>query len=155
MGHLDPRQDEEAGVIGDEMDTLAAYVLLPADEAVPDPKVPRCRRPGHAGYRCPARADHVLEVLPDRPAITEVMVRLDQALDERLLIGTPHLAKRKRSKLRESGLDRIAGEDRLRDTRPTLEDVVPRRKPDGRQFDQGLPVEEEQKAPAHHVAESA
>ena len=54
-------------------------------------QVARRRTPCHAGDRPPLRPYQIFEVFADRLFITEIMMMLNQAVEERLLACTPDL----------------------------------------------------------------
>ena len=80
MRDAHPRQNEEPAVVGHVMEAMGAILLRPADKAVPAADVPRRGRPHEAGDRPIPREYEIFQVLPHRVAISQVMVRLDQAV---------------------------------------------------------------------------
>ena len=87
----DPRQNEKAGVVGDEADIAAPRFGAPADITVATAQVPRRRGPGQAGDRPPLRPHQILQVFSHRLLIAEIMVLLKQAVEQRLFGSAPHL----------------------------------------------------------------
>lgn len=102
---VDPGRDQEAGVVGQHVDVGPASRRVPSDEAIPAPDVPGRRGPGEAGEGLFPRQCDVLEVLPDRIDIAQVVVLGDEAVVDRLQGGPPHLAQFNRGKGFNGGCD--------------------------------------------------
>ena len=71
---------------------LFSALCRPADKSVPTADMPRRRGEGHTGHRSAKGKDKILEVLADRLAVPQVVILLDQAVEEFLRCGAPHLA---------------------------------------------------------------
>ena len=91
MRNADPGQNQKARVVGDEADVAPPRFRAPADIAVAAAQMARRRTPRQAGDRTALRPDQILQVLPDRLFIAEVMMLLHQAVEQRLVGRSPHL----------------------------------------------------------------
>jgi hypothetical protein len=80
--HPDPGQNQEAALIGNQVEVLTAYSDIPTDKAVPAADVARCRGKGDTGHRSSQGKDQILEVLAYRLAISQVVILLDKAVKE-------------------------------------------------------------------------
>lgn len=89
--HPDPGQNQEAALIGNQVDILSAYTGCPTDKAVPAADMARCRGKGYTGHRSSKGKDQILEVLPYRLAISQVVILLDETVKEFLGCRSPHL----------------------------------------------------------------
>jgi hypothetical protein len=82
LRHPDPGQDQEAAVIGYQVEILSAYPGCPTDKTVPAADMARGRGKDYTGHRPFKGKDHILEVLPYRLAISQVVILLDEAVKE-------------------------------------------------------------------------
>src|SRR5260370_34895964 len=94
-----PRQNQKAGVVGEEADVLPPRCRAPTDIPIAAAQVTRCRTPRQAGDRTPLRPDQILELLADRLLIAQVMMLFHQAVEQRFVPRAPHLLKLDRLKL--------------------------------------------------------
>jgi len=90
IGNLHPGKDEEASILGEEMDVSISVSRLPSDELIPAGHLPGCRPPAETGQRAALMEDHILKVLPDGLAVTQVMVGLNESLVEGFPMGASH-----------------------------------------------------------------
>ena len=89
--HPDPGHNQEAAVIGNQVEILSSYTGRPTDKAVPAADVARGRGKGYTGHRSSKGKDQILEVLPYRLAISQVVILLDKAVKEFFGCRAPHL----------------------------------------------------------------
>ena len=111
MRHPHPGQNQEATLIGHEMEILTTDLNRPADKAVPATNVAGCRTIDHTGHRPLPGKDQILQVLSHRLAITQIVILLDQAVAELLKGRTPHLTDLKGENRRKRTLDRMRVND--------------------------------------------
>jgi hypothetical protein len=90
MGNLNPGKDEEAGILGNEMDVSISVIGLPSDEMIPRGRLPGCSSPTEASQRASLMEGHILKVFPHGLTVTQVMVGLDESFVERFPMGAPH-----------------------------------------------------------------
>lgn len=81
MRNLDKGQDEKAGVLSQKADVLATGLRRPADKTVASTQMAGCRGPGEHRERTALRGGQILEVLPDRLGVTQVVVVFKQAVE--------------------------------------------------------------------------
>ena len=86
-----PRQDQEPCVVGDQADVPLPRVHAPADIAVAAAQMARRRTPCQARDRPPLRPYQILQMLANRLLVTEVMMLLHQAVEQRLVARSPDL----------------------------------------------------------------
>jgi hypothetical protein len=90
MGNLDPRKNEEAGILGNKIDVSIPVSGLPSDEVIPRGHLPSCSSPTEASQRPPPMEGHILEVFSHGLTVSQVVVGLDESLVERFPLGTPN-----------------------------------------------------------------
>jgi hypothetical protein len=88
-----PRQNQKAGVVGEEADVLPPRFRAPTEIPIAATQVTRCRTPCQASDRPPLSPDQILELLADRLLIAQVMMLFHQAIEQRFVPGAPHLLK--------------------------------------------------------------
>jgi len=98
---MDPGQNEESALVGDQVNVLPTDCDRPANKTVAATNMPGCRTVDHTGDRPLMGKDQILEVLSHRLAIAQIMILLDQAITEFLKGRTPHLADLKGENRRE------------------------------------------------------
>ena len=154
MLHPHPGQDQEARIVGDEADLAASRCGIPTDVAVAASDVTRSRRPGQA-RNGPAFSPHqILELLSHRLLVAKIMMFLHQAVEQRLLRGAPHRLELERLQFAQSIFDRsLIDQHRLRPG-SVRQRIMPHIT-DRRQRDLARPLQHQQQAPAHHVAQGA
>ena len=103
MRNLHPGQNQEAAIVSQEADILAARLGQPANEAVAAPQMPRCRGPGQAGNGSASGLNQILQLFPDRLGVTEVVVMLEQAVEEAFPARAPHQLQLQRLDLGQRG----------------------------------------------------
>lgn len=84
------RQDQQAGIVGDQRPAAAALLGGPPDELVAVAQVQGRRTPG--GQRQPPATIHhrLAQRLADEPGVVEVMMLDDELVAPRPLLGTTH-----------------------------------------------------------------
>jgi len=88
---FDPRQNQEAKVVGDQVNVPPTRRGRPANKAVTAAQVTRRRGPGQAGDRPVPRRDQIFQVLADRSRVAQIVVLLDQAAKQSLPGGPSNL----------------------------------------------------------------
>jgi len=84
VGNLDPREDKESGILGEEMDILGSVEWFPSDEQISAHHLPGCRPPPDAGQGAILMEGDILEVFPHRLAVAQVVVSLKESFVEGL-----------------------------------------------------------------------
>jgi hypothetical protein len=90
MGNLNPGKDEEASILGNEVDVSISVNGLPSDELIPRGHLPGCSSPADTSQRAPLIEGHILKVFSHGLTVTQVMVGMDESLVERFPMGTAH-----------------------------------------------------------------
>ena len=86
--HLDPGQDQKTGVVGDQPQVALALLGRPADKLVPVLTLPGRRAEHQAGQGSAlVVARHVLQVLADRTAKTQIVKPAQRGPDPGTLRG--------------------------------------------------------------------
>src|SRR5580698_8866941 len=93
MFYPHPRQNKESRVVSEETNVPPTRLTAPADVAIATANVARRRRPCQAGDRPALRPYEVFQVFADRLFVAQVMMFFHQAIEQRLVRGTPHLLK--------------------------------------------------------------
>jgi hypothetical protein len=109
MGNLDPGKNEEAGILGNEMDVSISVIGLPSDEVIPRGHLPGCSSPAEASQRPPLMEGHILEMFSHGLTVTQVMVGLDEALVERFPMRAAYHLEIDGPQLLHSSLDGFPG----------------------------------------------
>src|SRR5207247_10881422 len=87
---LDPMRNQVSTVVGDQPNVAATALQVPADKPIARPQMPRRARPRQT---CNGLAPHFhqkFQVLPDRLLVSEIVILLDQAVEQRLVRAAPH-----------------------------------------------------------------
>src|SRR6266851_1115489 len=79
---LDPRQDQEAGIVDDQMQVALALLFAPADELIPGFDLPRARPEAQGGNDVAGGAHEVTQLRPGHELMPEVMVPFDIGIPE-------------------------------------------------------------------------
>jgi len=108
MRHANPRGNQEAAVVGQEVPVPTLGLQRPAEEPIPAGQTMGRRRPGQRGHHPRAAEHQVFQLFADRLRVTQLVVLVQQGLEQRLLVGAPHQAERKRQKVRQGRRDRRA-----------------------------------------------
>jgi hypothetical protein len=90
--HPDPWQNQEATLVGHEMEILTTYLDGPADKAIAATNMTGCRAIDHTSHRSLPGKDQVLQVLSHGLAVPQIVILLDQTVAELLKESTPYLA---------------------------------------------------------------
>src|SRR5580704_15905257 len=83
MFHLDPGQNQVTRVISKKANITPPRCRTPADVAIARSQMPRGTRPGEAGNRSRSSPDQILQLLPDRLLIAQIMMLLQQTVKQR------------------------------------------------------------------------
>ena len=100
--HLHPRQNQETGVVGDQVQVAPAHFNRPADEAVPRGQVPWSRRPGQRREGIGSGEHQVFQMFSDRLGVTQVVVDFHQLAKERFFGRAPHLPDLQRTQFAQA-----------------------------------------------------
>ncbi len=153
--HAQPRHNQESGIVGDEVQMPSAHLGRPADEPVPRRQVTRRRRPGHRRDGIAPGEHHILQMFANGLGVTQVVVRVHQLTKESLFGRAAHLADLQRAQLAQAALPRLFPQRQGGRGGWTLQHVVGRGHPFGRQLDPTGPVQLQRQTTAHHVAQRA
>src|ERR1039457_5068339 len=74
---VDPRQDQEAGVVDDEVQVALSLICRPTDELIPGFDLPGARAEAQGGDDVAGGAHEVAQLRPGHELMSEVMVALD------------------------------------------------------------------------------
>ena len=88
VGDAHKREHQEAGVVDDPVKVALSSRAVPTDESIPAGHPPGCRTPGETGQQPASGQSQIFEMLAHGLAIIQVMVRGDQAVEQRLLGST-------------------------------------------------------------------
>jgi len=91
--HRDPRQDEESAIVGQKVQVGSALGGGPSNEPVSASDMPGNRRPAETGYGSLGSHNQVLEMLPDRLAVTQVVVVFHKTVKKALQGSPSYLVK--------------------------------------------------------------
>ena len=116
-------------------------------------QMPRRRRPCQAGDWPVPAADQIFDMFPDRPAIPQIVIGLEQPAKERFLRRAAHLPNLQRPQLSQTAFQRCDLQGRLQQRRPVPHRVVGHRLALGRQVNQPGPVQLQHQTTGHHVAQ--
>ena len=94
-----PRQNQKAGVVGQEADVPPPRFRAPTEIPIAAAQVTRCRTPCQTGDRTPLSPAQILKLLADRLLIAQVMMLFHQAIEQRFVPRAPHLLKLERLQL--------------------------------------------------------
>jgi hypothetical protein len=86
MRSLDPGENEESALVGDQMKAFLPALSTPSDKAVSGPDVPWGGRPGQTGHRPAMGKGHVLEMFSNGLGIAQIVMLADQTV-KKLLPG--------------------------------------------------------------------
>ena len=125
----------------------------PADETVSRPQVSRRRRPCQASDGLASAIDQILDMLPDRPAIPQIVMGLEQPAKERLFRSAAHLPNLQHPQLGQITFQRRDLQGRLQQWCPVPCRVVGHGLSLGRQDNQPGPVQLQHETAGHHVAQ--
>src|SRR5665213_776067 len=78
----DPRQDQEAGVVDDQMQVALPLVFIPADELIPGFDLPGARPEAQGGDDLVGGAHEVAQLRPRQRLVSEVMMSFDVSIPE-------------------------------------------------------------------------
>jgi hypothetical protein len=154
VGDLNPGQNQESTLIGDQMEVVLPDPYIPSDKSVPDSDVPGGRRPEQAGDGPAVGKGHILEVLSDRLGITQVVVLADEAVTELLLRAPAHLLEADGTQPIDGAMDRCLI-NRNPVGRLAVGQGIGKLTFGRRQLDPALGFEEQQQAAADHVFQGA
>lgn len=84
----DPRQDEEAGIVDDEMEVALALRVSPADEVVAGRTLPGAGAEAEQGEDFLVDADQVAQLCAGQGLVAEAVVAVDVFIPQ-LRIGAP------------------------------------------------------------------
>lgn len=79
---VDPGQNKKASIIDHKREVLLLGELVPADEGFSGLNRPGGGSPADTGHRTIPQKGHILQMLPDDLAVTEVMILVDEAIVE-------------------------------------------------------------------------
>ena len=96
MRHPHPGQNQEATLVGHQMQILTTDLDGPADKAIAATNMAGRRAIDHTGHRPLPGKDQILQVLSHGLAIPQIVILLDQTVAELLKGRTPYLADLKR-----------------------------------------------------------
>jgi len=146
-GNLHPRQDEEASILGDEMEVSISVSGLPSDELIPTGHLPGGSAPAQTGQRAPLMKNHVLEVFPHGLAVTQVMVGLNEPLVEGFPVRTSHHLEIEGTQLLQRNPDGLPGMEGKLDRPPSVSSAVVL---SGREFNQACLLKTQEQLAAGH-----
>jgi hypothetical protein len=88
--HLNPGKNQEAGIVGYQVDVGATGGSIPSDETIATSNVSG-RRTERATHYGPAPAENkILEMFADRLSVPQIVVLCDESVMELFPVGTPH-----------------------------------------------------------------
>ena len=154
MRHSDPGQNEVSGVVSQQMSVPLPGLRRPADEGISAGDGIRGGREGEAGQEPVTAKGQILEVLTHGLRVTEVMKLLDQAVEKSFLRGPADLTKFNGREFFDLIGDRVLADRNGWRSGQVPEGVVIARY-SGRQRDELLPLQDEQKTAADHVLQLA
>ena len=91
--HTNPRQNQKARVIGQQVHVPLTRFVAPFDVAVAHFQVARRTLPGQARDHLPARFYQILQVLANRLFVAQIVILLHQTVEQRLFRRAPYLHK--------------------------------------------------------------
>src|SRR6476620_6734307 len=106
MRNLDPGQDQKARVVSNEADVTPSRFDTPSYISVPAAQVARRRTPRHARDRAALHRHQILQVFAHRLFVTQIVMVLYQAIEQRLLSRAPDLCKFDWPELAQRAADR-------------------------------------------------
>jgi hypothetical protein len=80
MGYLDPRQDKKPSIDDNAAKILDPLLFRPSQITISTPNVTRSGTPPQTGYDSTTGEGEILQMLPHRPRIPQIMVLLDEAV---------------------------------------------------------------------------
>lgn len=152
--YSNPRQYQKASVVGDESDIALARLLIPADKTIPAAQMPWRRTPSHTGDRPSVGPHQILEMLAHRLLVAQIVVVLDEAVEQGLVGGAAHLHNLDWTQLPQRS--HYGGRIDQHRRRPlALGQRIRHCETDGGKFDLTGPVQHQQQAAAHHIAQGS
>jgi hypothetical protein len=88
-----PGKNQESTLVGDQMEVFLSGLCTPSDKSVPHSDVPWSRRPEQTGNGSAVGKGHVLEVFPNRLAISQIVMLADETVAKLLLWAPADLLK--------------------------------------------------------------
>ena len=89
MRNRHPRQNQKSGIVGQQMNIAPPCFHSPADELVSASQMPWRTGPRQTSDRLSFRRDQILQVLTDGLFVTQIVILIDQAIEQRLLRRSP------------------------------------------------------------------
>lgn len=148
-----PREHEEPGVRGHEMEVSLLGGLVPADEGIAGFDSPGARAPSEACDGSIVYKGHVLEVIADDLPIPQVMMVLNQAVVEGFKIGSTNQGEANSWELRERSLNRAL--INLNSRNSSITSLIVGAGTSGGKADKAPSVQGEQQLPTGHILEAA
>lgn len=112
VGDSDPREDEESGILGEEIDILVSVERFPSDEEIPAHDLPGWGPPTDAGQGAILMEGDILKMFPHCLTVAQVVVSLDESFVEGLPGSAPDHADFDGAKLLKRGGDGRLAEKR-------------------------------------------
>src|ERR1017187_845150 len=151
MRHPDPGQNQEPCVVSHEADVAPPRLCRPAYVAIAAAQMTRRRTPCHAGDGSSLRPHQILQVLSHWLLVTEIVMMLDEAVEQRFVGCSSDLLKRDRTDVDKCTRQRRhVDQDRLLSV--SLYERIERGLTNRRQFDLACAVQHQQKTAADHIA---
>jgi len=91
VGDPNPGKNQKSTLVGDQMEVLLSALCTPSDKPVPDSDVPRSGGPEQTGNGPAVGKGHVLEMFPNRLAIAQIVMLVDEAVAKLLLCSPADL----------------------------------------------------------------
>lgn len=154
MRHLNPWQNQESTLIGDQMEIVFAGGYIPPDKSIAGSDVPRGGRPHQTSDRPAMGKGYILEVLSDRLGVTQVVVLVNQTVTELFLRSPADLLEVDGKKCIDGAMDRcLINRDSVGWF--AVGQGIGKLAFGRRQLNPPLGFEEQQQAAAHHIFEGA
>jgi hypothetical protein len=154
MGGGDPWKKDISKVVGDQMEALLPVLLRPSNETVPAADVARSRGPCQAGDGSAIGKDNILEMLPYRMDIPQIMVLFHEGVEELLHRCASNLATLDGKDFpqfpRYGGLIHFYTRGSF-----SMDQRVVGGASLGRQLDVACPMQLKEKSPAYHLLEGS
>ena len=107
---VDPRQDEEAGIVHDEVQVALPLIGRPADELIPRFDLPGARAEAEDGDDVAGGTHEVAQLRPGHELMSEIMMAFDIGVPQERVAFAEHRIDAKRGKIntRDGGGSRTA-----------------------------------------------
>src|ERR1017187_3993672 len=106
MRHPDPGQNQEPCVVSHEADVAPPRLCRPAYVAIAAAQMTRRRTPCHAGDGSSLRPHQILQMLPHRLLVSEIIMMFDETVEQGFVACSSDLFQCDRTDVSESAVER-------------------------------------------------